>query len=48
MEGKTKNKRNQNVNLIKVQVAEGTEFEPETGEKIGDERVEAEPIEELF
>ena len=46
--GKTKNKKNQDMNLFEVQVSEGTEPESEPGEKSSDEPEEAEAIEELF
>jgi len=48
-EGKAKNNRNQDVNLFKVQVAEGTEPESEADEKSAAEQVvEEEPVEKLF
>jgi len=47
-EGKTKNKKNQDVNLFKVQVSEGVESESEPCEKGSDDPEEAKPIEELF
>ena len=47
-DGKTKNKRNQDVNLFTIDVAENTEIKPDNSEDHVEEAVKSEQTEELF